>query len=324
MPIRWEIVPRQVHRAAGPVRVHIERARWLGVADAARPALDHVSLRLFAEIENSGMQPFMLRRIEVTTGHRGAARDIADIAIAWPGMPMEGAIAVIPPGERVNMALTLPDALRGDITPLALQVGDGTYEAESQAQEWFLVPVSADELDARGRITLAVQGIGGAMWLPNPANADELAAARVSGLGIRVSYGINRMLAFEADVLGMSAGEATFDDDSARSASLARIQIGGVLQFGQESVIPSVRAAAGLQFGTLEAGMPTGTDNVFTASLVYNLGIGLDYRFTEHLIGGIRASAGRATALDSGGPGGSIEAGIHLGYSWNPSRRKTF
>jgi hypothetical protein len=161
--------------------------------------------------------------------------------------------------------------------------------------------------------------MGGGTWRPSPLHAQELAATSIKGAGARVIYAFSPWFTFEGEAIGAVTGDASFEG-ARRSASLFRVQVGGALRFGMDGLIPVVRGGVGLQLGTLDT---MGTESEFTAGAIFSVGIGLDYRFTDSLVGGIGTSfTGPLAPFTGDAPTGSIEAGIQLGYRWKPPPQK--
>jgi hypothetical protein len=142
-----------------------------------------------------------------------------------------------------------------------------------------------------------------------------------------VTYGFNRYVGLEADVVGASSGESRFEGvdfngqqgDLLRSAKLGRVTLGGVIRMGVRRYIPVVRVGLGLQGASHNAEMEvggvrmTGPDVGFEFSLLVNIGAGLDIRLGDHFTAGINfTGTGKGSELYS------LEAGVHLGYSWKP------
>ena len=83
-------------------------------------------------------------------------------------------------------------------------------------------PMSGEEIErqkrdeeARGRVSVQVQALGGYIWLYDGLQLGETEAASFRGLGARVTYGFTRLLSFEAELIGARTGsDARFDDVS--------------------------------------------------------------------------------------------------------------
>jgi hypothetical protein len=256
-------------------------------------------------------------------------------------------ITTVYAGTRLQATVRVPDELEGELHRLSLQIAapGGLQPLMLAAQEWVLPEgktyypkmtreqaleyerirrqeeqrqerLRRDEME-RGRVTLHLQAVGGAIWLPSPMDTDELAATSVQGLGMRATYGFTTALAFEGEIVGARTGEASFDGGMSRSASLMRVQVGGALRFG-EKIVPLVRLGVGLQVGMTEAQMPDSAESAFAASVPFTVGIGVDYRLGSTLLLGIGATATGALQGSNDASKLGIEAGMHLGYSWRP------
>jgi hypothetical protein len=150
-------------------------------------------------------------------------------------------------------------------------------------------------------------------------------------LGVRVAYHMYEPLSIEFDIVGASSGEARFTDeqyngqqgDLLRSAKLGRVSLGGVLRLTRSRTaryVPVARLGLGLQGASHTAELEVdgvrmaGPEVEFEISGFWSLGTGLDIRLGDHFLAGFTASY----AQTIGSQTRSLEAGIHLGYSWNP------
>ena len=76
----------------------------------------------------------------------------------------------------------------------------------------------------------------------------------MAGMSVRVSYGINRLLAFEGELGGASSGDVRFagmmfnntPGELTRSAAFGRAQFGGLLTLGHR-FITTARLGIGFQ-----------------------------------------------------------------------------
>lgn len=90
--------------------------------------------------------------------------------------------------------------------------------------------------------------------------------------------------------------------------------MGGVLRFGWEGAIPTVRAGVGLHgasYGSRTAG--TKPDDSVEFSGLFLFGAGVDYRVSEQFVIG-----SAATALLGGEELRTFEVGVHVRYGWTP------
>jgi hypothetical protein len=185
----------------------------------------------------------------------------------------------------------------------------------------------ARERAAKGRGSLHVQAMFGGIWLANPQDKD-LDATSVKGLGARVTCGINRHVAFEADVVGASSGESRFEGvdfngqqgDFFRSTKLGRVTLGGVLRMGMRRYIPVARVGLGLKGASHNAELEVGGVRMagpevgFELNPLWFFGAGVDTRLGSHIVAGVGLSVEQLVGSSSR----SLEAGVHLGYSWKP------
>jgi len=163
---------------------------------------------------------------------------------------------------------------------------------------------------------------------------DQTATVPTGGLLARLTYGLSDMLSLDGELAFAQTGTARFDDVTVnvaggtpmigaldRSTRTGRAMLGASLRLGVR-VIPVVEADLGVQarwrgaatFAPLGA-VPDGYGEDVVVDLVVGGRIGLDYRFNEHWIGGVRAGGVHAVTL--GAP--SFDAGelsMSLTYAW--------
>jgi hypothetical protein len=244
--------------------------------------------------------------------------------------PPDNLLAVIPARGHLSgfTFVTTPLAIE---TPLSLLIRSGPTTVAAQIQYWELVPRSAP---TKPELSLHVQAVGGAIWLGDGIDLEELDATTLKGLGVRVEYELSKRLSVEGELMGASTGDAEFrgvayegmQGDLMRSAALGRVQIGGVLRLGKKKIIPTVRLGLGLQGAshdavfTPAAGASVEPDVGFELSAIVHFGAGLDVRLGEHFLAGAGVTAILVASRFTAEPASSnaIEAGLHLGYSWAP------
>ena len=302
----------------GPVELQIVRA--------IRSADD---LNVIFELTNHQSNPVDI--VDVRTFIRGQRHtDSQTIMVNLPTSGKDGLIASVPPDTRIAGVLSVPGGAKYGIPPLRLDLGGplGVRLTMAAATEWTIEQSVAlfnksernrekDEL-ADGRITLDVQALYGAIWLADGIGLNELGVAPLSGLGVRVGYGINRLLSFEGAVVGASSGAACFmapAGELERSMTLGRVYMGGLLRFG-ERIMPTARAGLGLQGATQRSKMLDGSmdESAFEIGFLLGAGVGLDVRLGAGLLLGLGISGEQN--LTTGTP--SFDSGIHLGYAWTP------
>jgi hypothetical protein len=103
------------------------------------------------------------------------------------------------------------------------------------------------------------------------------------------------------------------------------VSFGGVIRMGVRRYIPVVRVGLGLQGASHNAEFEVGgvrmagPDVGFEVDGLLTFGSGIDVRLGGSFVAGIGVSAVLvAKNLGENGVAGSIEAGVHLGYSWKP------
>jgi len=163
---------------------------------------------------------------------------------------------------------------------------------------------------------------------------DETTTVPAGGLLGRLTYGLSDRLALDAELSFAQTGAARFDDVTVnvaggtpmtgaleRSTRTGRAMLGASLRLGVR-VIPVLEADVGVQarwrgaatFAPLGA-VPDGYGEDLSMDLVVGGRVGLDYRFNEHWIAGVRAGGVHAVTL--GAP--SFDAGelsMSLTYAW--------
>lgn len=262
----------------------------------------------------------------ITTVDRVSTVDSSVIATIKPGQEVHGVIALSPPSgvalKRFIHRIVLIDA-RTQQT-LAVRLRGWRIQrvplVATRRDEW-LAEVAAREAREAQAVQLIVSpgAYAGFLWLPNGLEGDgrERKPATFVGAGVRVTKGVSELLAFEAEVSGGNTGEATFTvegEELRRSSTFGRVRVGAALRFGYEGVIPTARAGIGLQ-GIGYNSETTGTkpdDAIEFSGLLGFFGGGVDYRFSEHVIGGVGFSLVAAEEIQA------FEAGVRLGYGWNP------
>jgi hypothetical protein len=295
-------------------------------------------------IYNTDWRPYHLANVQVTNKN-GWIVPVEDIEVdrlaAVPpdatGAPA-GLIAAVLPGHRAEGIMRLPDVAYG-VEPQAINFrgSTGPHMLLTIAEEpvWIYVPKRQEEIErekrekaARGWLSLQAQGLAGFLWLANPLETEKLDATSVIGLGVRFTYSVMSFLFFEAAAVGARSGESRFADvmfdgvqgDLLRSAKLGRMQGGFLMYFSDSSYRPFIRAGLGLQGAShtaeLEVGgvrMP-GPEVGFELNPLWFFGAGVDMRLGSHIVAGVGLSIEQLVGSSSR----SIEAGVHLGYSWKP------
>ena len=257
------------------------------------------------------------------------------------GEPARGIHTIIPPRQRARGALRLPPATRDveiDDLVIALHELRGGLPLTATAQttrRYEIAPITEEELrlrqrdrEARGRVTIQVQPMYGAIWLANPLRADKLEATSLTGLGLRVAYGFNRYFSLEGELAAASSGSAgfdgmTFQDQQGvvlRNARLGRAQLGGMLRLGQ-TYVPTARLGIGFQgishntrFVPETGGEMAGPDLGFEAKAYFSFGAGFDVRLGNRWSIGWLASFAQSIGTEIS----SVTTGIHLSYGWKP------
>ena len=324
------IVPneRTTRNSSGPLHIDISHGWW-----------ELSDLYLAFDIENPDQNPGEVAELVV---YRGDGQPVAaDIVhVQQFGEPNGRRVAFIPAQQKARGFVSLPNAAREDIRGLTLVLRDANGEtlAVASVGDWesrrqILVPMSDEEIErqkrdeeARGRVSLHLQVMGGYIWLEDGPESSELDATTFRGLSARVTYGFNRYWALEAEIAGGSSGQARFDmfdgmaGDVVRRAEFGRAYFGGLLRLGQKT-IPVVRLGVGIQGARLATEITADGSNVVTFSDkslqfegVVILGVGLDIRLGESLVAGV-AGTGVLRGVEEVR---ALGVSLHIGYSWKP------
>lgn len=279
------------------------------------------------KLDNSGDRDFPLAKVRLLDERR--EHDHAErVRLPAPFMSSDPAlIAIIPRRTQVQGVVFAKEHVNA-LVPRFMEI------SAPAGFRLKTIDLLADDTDPHeGVVTLSFQGLYGVTWLANPLDEKASDATSVKGFGVRASFGFNRFLAVEGELIGASTGEARFEDvtyenmqgELTRRASLGRAQIGGVLRLGTET-IPTIRLGAGLQGASHDArlvaasGSVPGPETPFEVSTMLNFGAGLDVRLGEHVLAGLGVAVSRISGVfgAEGTRTTTIEAGIHLGYFWRP------
>ena len=315
----------------GPIFVHIAHGWW-----------EQEELFLAFDTLNNAVLP---RRIaQVLAFDRAGRRLPIDIRHIQHTGPVEVAgdlLAVIPGGSQARGFLSLPDAANGDIRGLtiALLGADGETLATASVGDWesrrqILVPMSDEEIErqkrdeeARGRVSVQVHALRGYIWLDDGLGGEELDATILRGLGIRTTYGINRLLMLTGEVAGASSDAARFDGISQggmqgvlhRTATLGRVLLGGQVSLGHR-VVPYARLAVGFHGTAYDSELMTGNspenspDESFEIDGVWMVGSGVEFRLGKQFVAG----GGFVYLQGSRTEQRLLELGAHFGVAWKP------
>jgi hypothetical protein len=290
-------------------------------------------------VEHTDWQPLRLANVQLANKD-GTILPLRDVFVESPARSHAEALAEVPAGHRVTGLMRLPGVAEG-AEPLAITftgfTGARMVVVTAEEPIWVWVPRREDELKeeqrrkaaeraAQGVVTLSLQGVYGAIWLGDGAGLGKSDATSMKGLGVRAQYAFNRYIAVEGEAMGARTGNAQFSNveyegtrgDLARRASLGRAQFGGVLRLSEGPYVPLLRLGVGLQGASHRGTLTTATGEVpgpdaFEFDLLWYIGAGLDARFGP-LVAGV--TLGGASLAQ--GDGRSFEAGMHLGYRWNP------
>ena len=183
------IVPNKgsTRRSDGPLQLDILHG-WYELLE----------LFLAFDIDNLGQSPSEVAEIAV---YRGDGRQIAPdvVHVQQFGEDDDDRVALVPGMRKARGFLSLPHAGEGDIRGLTIVLRDASGEtlAVASVDDWdsrrqILVPMSDEEIErqkrdeeARGRVSVQVQALGGYIWLYDGLQLGKTAAASFRGLGGR-------------------------------------------------------------------------------------------------------------------------------------------
>ena len=354
---RIDPIPRVVIPATGnarsndgPVDAQLVHGRWEGP-----------ELFLYYDAHNTSSQSQPLPHPEVRD-HRGQVleTDISGVEhYAVKDAENAGLVAIIPPGKRTRGVISLPRAAdhQADGITLVFPGTKSTRPIELTVDEWatpwkisagpssgqplallpttepqqIMVPLSPAEIererrdrDARGRLSVNAQALRGVAWLGSGFPDGLLEPTTLSGLGARMTYGINRLVWVEVDLLAANSGESRFDNmtindvqgELVRTASFARMKAGGMLRLGY-SVVPVLRAGLAMQVGDYDSQFfvdgteVNGPESIVRFDGAYYFGGGLEFRFARSFVAGAAVS-GLFSSDER-----FLEVGAHFGFTWN-------
>ena len=306
-------------------------ARSGEAVDASLPLAEWVDghLTVDFDVENPWSQPARLVAIEAVD------RDGQPIPseVVYRGKD-DGSdeIATLEMHGRIRGSLLIPNAIDHDIEPMQIKfIGTkGTAPYTTAIKVIRMRPVSeADEArEARARqMAVSVRGVYGGFWTDDGADLGMLAGTNVTGFGIRITKGFFHHIAFEADIIGGRTGQAQFADAQwqnmqgaiVRQANIGRLQGSGVLRFGHRHVV-SMRLGVGVQAIDYESSFTAGGVSMpgpggsFTIDGMYTVGVGFDSHIGKHWTFGAGANFSSTLQTISR----TLDAGIRIGYRWNP------
>lgn len=316
----------------------VATGRYASILQA--PYMDNEQYLVF-DIYNDSQRPFELDGVQLVVS-RQETIELSTVYLDKPGEPERGIISIIPPRQSARGAVRVPERVKvDDIGSLSLALSELSSAMPLVATatgRFVLTDLTEEEHKlrlrdraARGRVTLQLRPLYGAMWLANPLEDSPLGMASLSGVSIRAAYGFNRFLSVEGELSGAASGQARFDGMAynnmqgalTRKARFGRAQIGGLLKLGHRYV-PTLRLGVGLQGTdhgaefTPEGGQSIdGPDLGFQAKAYFTFGAGFDVRLNRRWLAGLDTSFAQLLADESS----VLLFGLHLGYSWQPDPR---
>lgn len=351
-------VVRKTRREGDPILVKLGAGRWLGDGYYFPIELENPHAQPFSPADLQVFDAAGTRIDAKVLGMEGAGGDHGGLVeMLQPKQHVKGVIKLPRSVERSISPLTVQITARNGLQPVLVAVDDWEIEIgppmwpvtreekqrrerekrrlereeqreklrqEREDREWER---RAREEKEKDRVTLHLMAVAGGIWLPDGLGQGRLDPTSLTGFGARVTYGFNRFLGFEAEVIGAGTGEARFGDtglngmqgDLLRSASLGRVQAGPVVRFGRKTV-PFMRIGVGAQGASIGSRFlvggneAPGPDSAFDFDGLWYFGGGVDFRIGEHFVAGFGAAFEQMA--NSGVR--SIEAGIHVGYGWKP------
>ncbi len=318
-----EMQTRPPAPSSAPLQLDIERVAWMNSEPYIKFSVNNRDPATAPE----------LAEIRLSEGTRPSIR-AEIVSIQAPGNIDRRLPATVPPTQRADGIVWIPPQLKDRVQSLTMTVYglDGTLLLSAKLDDYIVPVLPKEEYErqqARERrakqLIIGIRLLTGACWIPDGLETDNLDATSCTGLGFRLTKGISQLIAFEAEIAALQTGKANFTNvtvgeisgNLTRTASLGRIQLGGVLRFG-DRIIPNARIALGLQatshendFSAPEAA--PGLDQATKFTRLLNIGIGVDIRLGDSLMAGVGTSA-----IFLGDRLESVDAGVTVSYGWSP------
>lgn len=177
-------------------------------------------------------------------------------------------------------------------------------------------------------VTVSVRGVYGAFFAGRVRDGSTInAITGMGGVAVGVNKGVREWLVVEGDFTYAETGEAIFEDmdidgmngDLSRRARFGRLLGSGVLRTGKENIM-SARISFGLQLASYDSSLSTSTgvmevlDDGVDFDVLVGGGIGYMRRLGTHWSLGLSGSFSASMTSEAK----AIEAGMHVGYGWNP------
>ena len=201
----------------------------------------------------------------------------------------------------------------GEVRWLAASVRTWTVQrviAAYTGEDWAREVARREAREARAtQLIIGPRASLGACWLAETAESNNFEATRCFVLGARLVKGFYQAVAFEAEAALGWTGNADFANE-ARSARFGRVTLGGLLRFG-EWTIPYVRLGLGAQGADYND-----TGSSFELTTFFTLGGGVDVRIGNNILAGFSISLN-----STGDQARALDAGLHIGYGWNPNKQ---
>ena len=288
---------------------------------------------LIFELQNPDPRPYRIGELQLFDelklhNHAGEVKVGFDEELA-PASP-DKVFGTVPAGGRVLVAVSVhdPDTV-GRFMHLSLREPGGSRPVMREGLHTWTFKEPPDMYE--GWVTLSVWGTYGALWLGEGVGANRFDATAFEMLGARATYAFNKYLHVEASAAVGRSGDARFDGamfngmqgDLARSATLGRLQVGGLLRWGR-TVMPTLRGTLGAQLSTMHAefvpggsGMPMEMSSSTEFGAIWSFSAGADVRLGQSLILGAELGL-EQTASDDNVFVRSAGIGVHLGFTWKP------
>jgi hypothetical protein len=289
---------------------------------------------LVFEMYNGGTRPLEVTGVELVAPRLPVERAInrvQRVEIVSSALAPKNRVAVIPRRSRAKGAILLDSP--GNLIPaMTLRINAVGLAAPitAQLEGYELIPIRKPPPPDPyvGRVAVALKGFLGGIWLTNPLDKEDSDATTLVGLGARATYYFNSIIGVEGDMAAGRAGEARFNDvdyngvqgDIVRSAGFARVRFGALLRVGSGDITPTLRIGVGAQGASHTAELRDGgvfmdvPEVGFELDFLWYFGAGVDVELSESFTGGIGISGLGGICGDSR----SLEAGVHLAYSWKP------
>ena len=166
----------------------------------------------------------------------------------------------------------------------------------------------------KGRLSLQLQALIGAITLTSRTDPDINAFTWNSGLGARIVYGLTKRLSLEATLSYLTSGTATLQDDTTAQRVTGRMLLGVAGHLGTKYVT-SARFGAGLRLSNYTYGIGDNEDTDLQLNGVFSFGFGFDAWLSKRFVVGFFGNY--VGPWGTGDESFGFELAVHTGFSWD-------